>query len=349
MRASSFRLWPSSQNSGRPQNLYQLMLLRGPFAHMTKHRLFRAAALWMAFVLPDTEAFFTHIISRSIASTRFSRTDYSKIWPSPSLLLLPALRRMHQSTDSSNGGGDDDACLGDPMEGLPRPLLLGSASFTRKLILKEMGIRYSVVVRPIDERNLGNRETDAPEELVRKLAHAKMEHLVAEIRSGHCNDDLPDQGRLRQDWVALTADQVVTCNGKILEKPDNIDQAKAFVAQYGTHPCSTVGCVVLSHLPSRITVSGLHIATVHFKATLTAANASRLVDDLIRDYDAPILSCAGGLMIEHPLTQQYVDRIDGTEDSIMGLSKETVSQLLQELRLKLQESGVRTRIDGEHE
>lgn len=291
---------------------------------MSKHRLFRAAALWMTFVLPQTTKAYTYRFSRSITARLISRTaDSKKIWPSPA---------WRMSTTNSNG----DFLRVDPLAGLPRPLLLGSASFTRKLILKEMGVSYSVVVRPIDERNLGNRETDAPEELVHKLAHAKMEHLVAEIRAGNCNDDLPE---LRQDWVALTADQVVTCNGKILEKPDDIDQAKLFVAQYGRHPCSTVGCVVLSHVPSRITVSGLHVATIHFKATLTAAAASRLVDDLMRD-DAPVLSCAGGLMIEHPFTQQYVDRIDGTEDSVMGLSKETVSQLLQELRLKLQESGL---------
>ena len=40
--------------------------------------------------------------------------------------------------------------------GLPTPLLLGSASFTRKLILKEMGINYQIVVRPIDEKSLGD-------------------------------------------------------------------------------------------------------------------------------------------------------------------------------------------------
>jgi septum formation protein len=232
----------------------------------------------------------------------------------------------------------------DPLEGLPRPLLLGSASYTRKLILKEMGVDYSIVVRPIDERNCGDREMDAPPELVQKVAQAKMDHLVAEICAGRCAEDLPEQQKQqqqrRQDWVILTADQVVTCNGKILEKPNDIEQAKEFVKQYGVHPCSTVGCVVLTHVPSRVTVSGVHTATIHFNSdTLTADNAAKLVDDLLQA-DAPVLQCAGGLMIEHPLTQQYIDRVDGTEDSVMGLCKETVLQLLQELRLKLHEAGV---------
>jgi septum formation protein len=229
----------------------------------------------------------------------------------------------------------DTTTSNDPLQGLPQPLILGSASFTRKLILREMGINFAIIVRPIDEGALGSRETDTPEELVRTLSHAKMDHLVSEIEAGRCNDDLPartEDGK--QDWIILTADQVVTCNGKILEKPVDVHQAKQFVAQYGRYPCSTVGNVVLTHWPSRISVSGLHVATIHFSPTLTEAAASRLVDDLLKD-NAPVLSCAGGLMVEHPLTRQYIDRMEGSEDSVMGLDKQTVANLLDQLRRQL--------------
>jgi len=102
------------------------------------------------------------------------------------------------------------------------------------------------------------------------------------------------------------------------------------------HPCSTVCCVCLAHLPSRLRVTDIHIATIYFKEDLTAAAADKLVDALLAE-DAPVLSCAGGLMIEHPLTQKYVDHIDGSEDSVMGLSKDTVLDLLQLLGEKLEE------------
>jgi len=36
-------------------------------------------------------------------------------------------------------------------------------------------------------------------------------------------------------------------------------------------------------------------------------------------------------MVEHPLVKQYITGIDGTEDSVMGLSKELVLKLLNEL------------------
>lgn len=43
------------------------------------------------------------------------------------------------------------------------------------------------------------------------------------------------------------------------------------------------------------------------------------------------MHCAGGLMIEHELVVPYVTNIDGTIDSVMGLSKSLVSDLLNRL------------------
>mmetsp|Transcript_12954 Transcript_12954/g.32688 ORF Transcript_12954/g.32688 Transcript_12954/m.32688 type:complete len:300 (+) Transcript_12954:81-980(+) len=218
--------------------------------------------------------------------------------------------------------------------GLPEPLLLGSASFTRKLILKEMGVPFSKFVRPIDEKALGDRSENAPpRELVLLLANAKMDRLVQELTE-NTPDDLPGT-MTSKGWIVLTGDQVVTCGGKILEKPESVEEAKEFVEGYAKNPPSTVGSVVLYHHPSGIRVDGVDTATIHFNPeTLGGGGSSKLIDSLIEQGE-PVMSCAGGLMIEHPLTQHHVDRIDGTEDSVMGLSKDLVSKLLQELAEKL--------------
>jgi septum formation protein len=216
----------------------------------------------------------------------------------------------------------------DPLQrfGLPHPLLLGSASFTRKLILKEMGVSFHKLVRPIDEKSLGDRSKDKPSDLVLTLAKAKMDHLVNEIQAGRCKDDMPEKSSNNDEWLVLTGDQVVTCEGAILEKPESIQEAKEFVSRYGHSPPATVGSCVITHLPSGIQVSGVDTATIYFKPTVP----TDLIDNLLKD-DAPILSCAGGLMIEHPLVKEHVERIDGTEDSVMGLSKDLVLRLLEEL------------------
>jgi len=226
----------------------------------------------------------------------------------------------------------DNESVSNPLAdlGLPQPLLLGSASFTRKLILGEMGVPYSKFVRPIDEKALGDRSENAPpRELVLLLANAKMDRLVQELTENN-PDDLPENDG-DKGWVVLTGDQVVTCGGKILEKPESVEEAKEFVEGYAASPPSTVGSVVLYHHPSGIRVDGVDTATIHFNSeTLGGGGSSALIDSLIEQGE-PVMSCAGGLMIEHPLTQHHVDRIDGTEDSVMGLSKDLVSRLLQEL------------------
>ena len=231
------------------------------------------------------------------------------------------IQKMASSSSAS------EATLQDPVEqaGLPTPIILGSASFTRKLILKEMGVNYDIVVRPIDEKGIGDREKDEPSDLVLRLAKAKCAHLFNEIQNGNTDVDLS------REWVVLTGDQVVTHNGKILEKPENEEEAKDFVARYGKMPPSTVGSCVLTHIPSGIQVSGVDTATIHFKETVATSN---LIERLIADGE-PVMSCAGGLMVEHPYVKEHLERIDGTEDSVMGLSKDLVLRLLGELSEKI--------------
>jgi septum formation protein len=226
----------------------------------------------------------------------------------------------------------------DIMKDLPSPLILGSGSFTRKLILNEMGLDFIVLKRPIDEQGLGNRETDIPHDLVLTLAKAKCAHLVQEIEAGRCDEELMGKTDSNQ-FLVLTGDQVVTHAGKILEKPESIEQAKSFCARYATAPPSTVGSCVIHHIPSGIQVSGVDSSTIYFRPSIAdiTDDGQDLVDRLL-ETNAPILDCAGGLMIEHALVQEHLERIDGTEDSVMGLSKALVEQLLLELKSKLKEA-----------
>ncbi|KAL7545506.1 hypothetical protein ACHAWF_008855 [Thalassiosira exigua] len=210
------------------------------------------------------------------------------------------------ATAPDGGAADAGASAGKPsdplaLRGLPSPLLLGSASFTRKLVLSEMNVPFVKLVRPIDERSLGDRSRDAPSDLVLLLASAKMDKLVEEVRIGNCADELPpsaggDEGSEGGEWILLTGDQVVVHDDAILEKPTSIAEAREFVRGYASSPCRTVGSCVLAHLPTGIRVSGVDTASIHFRPTVDGDLVDRLLED-----DAPALSCAGGLMIEHQL------------------------------------------------
>ena len=238
--------------------------------------------------------------------------------------------------------------------GLPSPLILGSGSFTRKLILKEMGIEYILKVRPIDEKGIGDRSIGSdPKLLVSTLAKAKGDYLIQGLldpKIVNGNTIMEEENNIHlggillhekfdlsyykegDECIVLTADQVVTHANRILEKPNDITEAKTFVERYADSPPATVGAVVLTHLPSMIQVSGVDTATIHFKESIKGCD---LIERLLEE-DAPILDCAGGLMVEHPLVKEHISRIDGTEDSVMGLSKDLVLSLLKSLKEKLE-------------
>ena len=65
------------------------------------------------------------------------------------------------------------------------------------------------------------------------------------------------------DQILLTADQVVVYDNKILEKPQNKEEARVFMEGYGLLPCSTVGSIVLTDLASKKRVQGVDICNIY--------------------------------------------------------------------------------------
>lgn len=207
----------------------------------------------------------------------------------------------------SGDGGDGAAAK------LP-PLILGSKSATRQGIAQEMGFTFRVETADIDERAIGDRSGNNVEDLVLLLGKAKAEAL------------LPRLGDEPAGTVLLTGDQVVTHGGNVLEKPLDLDEARRFIKRYTPgNPCSTVGSVVLTDLDSGRRVSGTDTCTIHFEEI-----PDDIIDVLLEE--GLVLHCAGGLMIEHPLVQPFITKIEGDEDSVMGLSSRLTKRLLKRLR-----------------
>jgi len=195
----------------------------------------------------------------------------------------------------------------------PPKLTLASKSYTRQLILKEMGFELHIIPAEIDEKAIGDRLSDRPEELVLEIGRAKARAVLDAAR------------REGKSEYLLAGDQVVVHKSKILEKPANKIEAEDFIRSYSNNVCKTVGSVILVDISSGKMVEGVDCAEVHFKDI-----PDQIVHALVND--EMCLNCAGGLMVEHPLIQQYIDRVDGTIDSVMGLSKELVLRLLRGLQ-----------------
>lgn len=96
-----------------------------------------------------------------------------------------------------------------------RNIILGTSSSTRKAIVSQMGFKYDIVKADIDERALGDRSSSAgAKDLVLLLAKKKADAIIAKL----------SKEQKQNSRILLTADQVVTHKGRILEKPTNPDE-----------------------------------------------------------------------------------------------------------------------------
>jgi septum formation protein len=197
----------------------------------------------------------------------------------------------------------------------PLRFILGSGSSSRKLILTNMNLPFDIIKPNVDEKAIGDRSSASNAiELVLQLGEAKADNII---------DMLTSQQR-ETHHVVITADQVVTHKGKILEKPVDASEARDFIRSYGDASCATVGSIVLTHIASGKRVKGTDTATIYLKSI-----PESIIDELIEEGE--VFYCAGGLMIEHPKIEPYIERIEGTMDSIMGLSENLLRTLLPQI------------------
>jgi len=186
------------------------------------------------------------------------------------------------------------------------PLILGSGSATRAALLSEAGLKFEVCKPGIDEKSIRFEE---PSELVLALGKAKAAALLTD----------PSFGRRRA--LLLTGDQVVVSDGSILEKPETAEEARRFIEQHGRIPAHTVGSCIVTDA-----VSGAQWAHVDQASVSFTPFPASTIDALISEGE--VFHCAGGLMVEHPLVVPHVCSIEGGQDSVMGLRKDTALRLL---------------------
>ena len=203
-------------------------------------------------------------------------------------------------------------------------VILGSKSFTRKAILKEMGIPYEVAVADIDEKAIGDR-TDSPKDLVMAIAVAKADAIVKKMGE-ELGPDMDGQWPIAKDTMLVTCDQVVVHDGVVREKPESKDQAREFIRGYGVSAPSTVGATVVTDLETGGRCVAFDRSTVTF-----APVPEETVEFLVQEGEC--MNCAGGLMAEHPKMAPLVTELNGAMDSIMGLGKRVVGGLLMEALL----------------
>lgn len=189
---------------------------------------------------------------------------------------------------------------------LPFPLILGSSSPFRRKVLHDAGLSFATLSPDIDEAAISS---DDPELLARAIAAAKMDAL---------------EKQFTEPAIALSADQVVAVAGTIRGKPPTRERAREYLESYRHHYAETISAIVVANTATGHRAIGVDRARI-FINPLDDETIEKILDE------GTVFHCAGGFAIDHPLMAPFVNRIEGTTDSVIGMPLVLAARLIREV------------------
>ena len=181
-------------------------------------------------------------------------------------------------------------------------LILGSSSTRRAEILTNAGVPFSVLSSAVDETPFPHEE---PAALVLRLANAKAELAAA---------------RAVGPAIVIGADTTVVCDGKILNKPQSIEEARQMLQMLSGRAHSVLTGVALIRLPDNHRRQFTESTLVQFR---------QISEDELDSYLSTNESFdkAGAYAIQGH-AGRFIPRIEGCYFNVVGLP---LSHLISEL------------------
>ncbi len=181
-------------------------------------------------------------------------------------------------------------------------LILASNSPRRQAMLKELGIAFRVQTKDIDE---SFDPQLPPQEVPAMLAKRKAAAFMAELQ--------PEE-------VLLTADTVVICEGQILNKPENFDQAVEMLTLLSGKKHEVVTAFCLTSLQKQVCISDQ--TAVYFRPL--PLDAIKHYVTTYKPYDK-----AGSYGVQEWIGMTGITRIEGSYFTVVGLPVHLVYEALQ--------------------
>lgn len=187
------------------------------------------------------------------------------------------------------------------MKSGPQPLVLASTSPQRRAILEQLRIPFQVIApRYVEDDTL----TVSPVQLVREHARGKARSVVAEA----------------EERPVVGVDTAVVCDGRVLGKPSDADEARAMLRALGGR--------------AHEVFSGLCLLTAEWEVVEHAVTRVVFRRLSARDVDAYVAGGewkgrTGGYAIQG-LGASLVERIEGDYLNVVGLPPSILVRLLAE-------------------
>ncbi len=205
------------------------------------------------------------------------------------------------------------------------PLYLASQSRSRRLLLAQSRIPFTVIHQAADEKSCS---WQVPfQELVMALARMKMEQAV--IPADHLNQASLEAKHQEEICYVLTADTLcVDSDGTVHGKPTDWNDAKKMLLTWRS------GCTVATAfcLDKKMYNDGHWYTKERIERCVISKISFDIPDDWITDYleQTPSLSVAGAMAIEE-YGALFVQSIEGSYTNILGLPLYELRQSLSKL------------------
>jgi len=195
-------------------------------------------------------------------------------------------------------------------------IILASASPRRRELLKQIGLEFEVVVSDVEEVVTSSVPYEVVEELSQQKAQACLDSV---LKNGQ---QVSEQNT--EELLVIGADTVVACDGRILGKPKDVQDAVSMLRmlQGRAHEVYTGVTLLYWQSGEELQVNTFHEATqVHFYP---------MTDEEIASYveTKDPLDKAGAYGIQG-LCARYISGIEGDYNNVVGLP---VGRLYQELK-----------------
>lgn len=187
-------------------------------------------------------------------------------------------------------------------------LILASASQRRSELLRQIGVRFTILAADIDEARLGQ---ESPADYVSRLALEK-------ARAGYSRQEQNSSGD--RALPSLGADTIVVCDGQIFGKPRNQADAAAMLMALSGKVHTVMTAVAVSQGPcssSRLTKTLVRFRTISQSECQTYWQTGEPQGK------------AGGYAVQG-CGAVFVDHLEGSYSGVVGLPLNETAELLGE-------------------
>ncbi len=187
-----------------------------------------------------------------------------------------------------------------------KKIVLASKSPRRKKLLEQIGLSFCIITSDIDEKELATNIE--PREYAQQLARKKAIDVA---------------GKIDDEAIVIGADTIVVLGGKILNKPEDPEDAQRMLGILSNNTHTVYTGVAIVESKSGYILSDVKSTNVTFR---------RLSEDEISAYvatGAP-LDKAGAYGIQDDFGAVFISHIEGCYYNIVGLPLEMLYGMLSE-------------------